>query len=140
MNDGASPCVKITEERPPEMTAPKFPRIADKVCKPGNLDLYVVTDPIWGAKKDAVTDDTGAIQKAMDAAANKGGGIVFFVPGGEYAMRGNLVIPSGVELRGVYDVPHHTIGRGSVMYVYAGRNQPAAAPFIIQKEHSGLAA
>jgi hypothetical protein len=137
VNESNSPRVKITQERAPEMAAPKFPKLEDKVCKPGKSNLYVVTDPEWGAKKDGVSDDTGAIQKALIAAARNGGGIVF-LPGGEYSMGGDLVIPPGVELRGVYDVPHHTSGRGSVLYVHAGRNEPTAAPFIIMKERSGL--
>ena len=53
-------------------------------------------------------------------------------------MHGHLTVPAGVELRGVYDVPHHTLGRGSVLRIYAGRNDGNAAPFIVMERNSGL--
>jgi len=137
VNDSGSKLIKITPEPVPESSLPKFPKPEDKTCKPGKSALYIVTDPAWSAKKDGVTDDTAAIQKALDAAAANGGGIVF-LPGGEYSVRGHLSIPSGVEFRGVYDVPHHSVGRGSVLRVYAGRNDPAAEPFIVMAAGSGL--
>ena len=72
--------------------------------KPSGTKLFVVTEAPWNAKKDATTDDTGAIQQVLDTAANKDGGIIF-MPAGEYAVKGNLTIPSGVELCGVSMYP-----------------------------------
>ena len=46
---------------------------------------YIVTPQQFGAKADSVTDDTDAIQKAINAVFARGGGIVFF-PRGVYAL------------------------------------------------------
>jgi hypothetical protein len=99
--------------------------------------LFVATAPRWGAKRDGKSDDTAAIQGALDAAAAAGGGIVF-LPGGEYALRGHLRVPGGVELRGVYEVPHHTMGRGSTLLAFADHGQAEGEPFIALAAHAGL--
>ena len=46
---------------------------------------YIVTPQQFGAKADATTDDTAAVQKAINAVFERGGGIVFF-PRGVYAL------------------------------------------------------
>jgi hypothetical protein len=46
---------------------------------------YIVTPQQFGAKADGVTDDTDAIQKAINTVFARGGGIVFF-PRGVYAL------------------------------------------------------
>jgi len=51
------------------------------------------------------TDNTAALQAALDYAAASGGGTVF-LPGGTYWISGSVIIPSGVQLRGTYDAPH----------------------------------
>lgn len=58
-------------------------------------DLFNVKD--FGASGDGVTIDTGAIQKASDAAYANGGGIVL-IPAGEY-LSGALFFRNGVDLR-----------------------------------------
>ena len=57
----------------------------------------------YGAKADGATDDTHAIQKALDT-AGKNGGIVF-LPAGRYLVAGSLHIPPGVVLEGVAHSP-----------------------------------
>ncbi len=72
---------------------------------------FDVTDPTFGAVGDGFTDDTDAIQAAIDAAHEAGGGVVV-VPGGVYPACGRegadmgrrymvtgLVLRSFVELR-----------------------------------------
>jgi hypothetical protein len=66
---------------------------------------YSVRD--FGAAGDGKTDDTAAFQKALDAAAKAGGGIVL-APRGNYHFAGSLNVPSAVTLKGVWEsVPAH---------------------------------
>jgi hypothetical protein len=105
--------------------------------KPAKSDLYVVTEVPYGAAADGVTDDTAAFQAALADAGANGGGIVF-VPGGNYRLNGTLIVPTGVELRGVFDVPHGTSEKGSLLNVYAGRNNAGGTPFIQLEPGSGI--
>lgn len=54
----------------------------------------------YGATGDGVTDDTAAIQAALDAASANGGGTVFF-PAGEYVINDALHSYSYVSMKGV---------------------------------------
>jgi hypothetical protein len=108
-----------------------------KAYKPARSDLYVVTDPPYNAAADGVTDDTPAFQAALADADANGGGIVF-VPGGTYRLNGSLTVPTGVELKGVFDCPHGTSQKGSLLNVYAGRNNANGTPFIQLKSGSGI--
>jgi len=64
-----------------------------------------VTD--FGAVGDGKTDNTAAFQKALDAAAERRGGVVY-APPGNYLFRGHLNVPDAVTLRGVWEsVPAH---------------------------------
>ena len=111
-------------------------RIADNQVKLESLPLYDVSQPhrarpaqdklyvIAATYRTGRQDATRFIQQALDEAAAAGGGIVF-VPAGDYVIAGHLAIPSGVELRGVNDVPHHTTGGGSILQIYpAADNEP----------------
>jgi len=61
----------------------------------------------FGAKGDGKTDDTAAFQKALDAAAQAGGGVVH-APRGNYYFAGHLNVPAAVTLKGVWEsVPAH---------------------------------
>jgi len=65
----------------------------------------VVTD--FGAKGDGQTDDTAAFQKALEAAGEAGGGVVF-APRGNYFFAGHLTVPPAVTLKGIWEsVPAH---------------------------------
>ncbi len=100
---------------------------------PARRALFVVTD--HGASPDAA-DNTGAFQAALDAAGEAGGGTVY-VPAGYYTLAGTLRVPTGVELRGIFDVPHHTISAGSVLRTTAGRGEEDGTPFLQLAEGSG---
>ncbi|MBN1346947.1 MAG: hypothetical protein JXQ73_29930 [Phycisphaerae bacterium] len=88
-----------------------------------------------GARADGKTDDTGAFQKALDAAA--GGGGVVRVPAGTYLIAGSLTVPQGVALRGAWEGPHHTdIGKGSVLYATGGAGDENGKPLISLNQSS----
>lgn len=68
-------------------------------------DQYSVRD--FGAIGDGSTDDTAAFQKALDAARQAGGGVVY-APRGNYFFAGHLNVPAAVTLKGVWEsVPSH---------------------------------
>lgn len=62
-------------------------------------DPYDVTHDDFGAVGDGVTDDTQAIQDALNAAAADGGGLVY-LPAGVYLVTATLIVPGGVTLAG----------------------------------------
>lgn len=61
--------------------------------------VIYVTDPKYGAKGDGVTDDTAAIQAALDAAAGSRVGLVV-APAGTYALDSTVYLRRGVTLAG----------------------------------------
>jgi uncharacterized protein YjdB len=110
----------------------KLPAIADiapETHRPTRRELYVVSNNN--------SDNTSNIQSAMDQAAADGGGVVFLPPG-KYKVLGHLTVPSNVELKGSVDVSTTPTGPGSVLEVYADRNNPAGEPFLKLSENSGV--
>lgn len=83
----------------------------------------------FGAKADGSADTSVAIQKALDAAVQNGGGVVDLGVG-RFRLDGPITVPAGVTLAGVWEAPHHAqLKKGTVIEVYAGKNQedgPAA--------------
>ena len=137
LNHTASP---VIVDHTPQTLSPLPPYDYRKpvgAFKPAKSDIFVVTRYPYGAQGDGVTDDTAAFQAALAAAQANSGGLVF-VPGGDYRIDGTLTIPAGVELRGVFDIPHSTRDRGSVLNVYAGRNNGAGVPFIQIEASAGI--
>jgi hypothetical protein len=81
------------------------------------------------ARRDGRTDDSAAIQKAIDTAAAKGGGGIVFVPSGTYRVSTTVFLWQGVRVFGVgptrpvFVLPPNTPGfqRGvSNMVIFAG--------------------
>jgi hypothetical protein len=80
---------------------------------------------VSAAKGDGVTDDTGAIQRSLDAATKTGGRIC--LPPGKYLVRGSLTVPPGVFLEGALDSPQWAEPlAGSVILATGGRDREDA--------------
>ena len=105
--------------------------------RPAKSGLFVVTEAPFNATANGAADATPAFQAALAAAAASGGGTVF-VPGGSYRLNGNLTVPAGVELRGIFDTPNDTKVKGSLLNIHTGRNQADGTPFIQLASGSGI--
>ena len=80
-----------------------------------------------GAKGDGVTDDTAAIQTALDEAAKSGGRA--YLPPAKYLVKGSLRIPPGVMLQGTLDAPVWSEPlKGSIILATGGRDHEDATP------------
>ena len=97
-----------------------------------SMDVFDVTD--YGAVSGE--DSTSAFKAALAAAATNGGTV--YVPQGEYYVNEPLVVPSGVELRGIYDVPTHPVTKGSIICTSYGKNSENGEAFISLEEGSGV--
>ena len=87
-----------------------------------------------GAKADGVTDDTAAIQKALDQAAQTGGKV--HLPPARYLVKGSLSIPPGVTLQGVMESPVWSDPlKGSIILATGGRDKEDA-PGLFEMGHS----
>ena len=123
----------------PTLEMPEVTYADASTYHPAKNVLYVITDAPYSAVADKVQDATSAIERAAQAAEKNGGGIVF-IPPGEYAVRGALTIPAGVELRGAQDWPHDTLRCGSVLDLYAGKDLPQGKSAIRLERASGVSA
>jgi hypothetical protein len=117
---------------------PEIPRLDKSVRpKPATNRLFDVTAAPYHADKNGGGDSSSAIQQALNAAGAAGGGTVY-LPAGIYRIEQPITVPIGVELRGSWDVPHHTIGGGTVIFTNYGANDAAAAPLISLEASAGI--
>jgi hypothetical protein len=109
-------------------------------------DVFNVLE--FGAVADGHTDNTAAFQRALDAAAQRGGGVVY-APRGNYRFAGSLRVPPTVTLRGVWEsVPAHNGIRdrglpkptddGTTFLVTGGAGSEDGPPFITLHHNSTL--
>lgn len=102
-------------------------------------DRWIVTE--FGAVGDGETDSTEAIQKALDAAGENGGGEVY-LPVGNYLLTDSINVPSGVTLQGVWQAPHHSdVTLGSSVWITGGRGEeegPAAVELMPSSAIRGI--
>ncbi len=95
----------------------------------GTLAMADVNVKDFGAVGDGVTDDTAAIQAALDAA--EAGGPICYAPPGLYRIDGALVVPPGVTFEGASGgVPHSEHPIGAVLLAYGGRGDENGAPLV----------
>lgn len=88
----------------------------------GNLKGGILELSSFGVKADGRTDDTSAIQKALDSAADTGGTIL--LPAAKYLVAGGLKIPPGVGFAGVHDSPRWPAPlAGTVILATGGRDK-----------------
>jgi hypothetical protein len=88
-----------------------------------------------GAKADGKTDDTAAVQKALDAAGSDRAGVVQ-MPKGMYRIDGPLVIPPGVCLSGTWKAPHHANTEHGTVILASGYAGQEDGPALIQLQQS----
>jgi hypothetical protein len=98
------------------------------ICRAGNAPSAaegVAGVGAHGAKGDGTSDDTAAIQAALDATGRTGGKV--HLPPGRFLVKGSLKIPSGVTLEGVAVSPQWSEPlTGSVVLATGGRDKEDA--------------
>jgi len=93
----------------PKATAPpgSIPKTGDEFVGPFNSWLNAKTG--YGAKGDGVTDDTAALQAALDAAANGTGNSTLYLPAGTYLITGTLTMNNHINVSIVGAGPAATV-------------------------------
>jgi len=96
-------------------------------------------DDVYKFVDTYIRDNTKQIQHALMDAYQNGGGIVL-LPGGNFRVNGYLVIPPGVELRGINDSAKHygASGKGTVLLTNYGKGNLNDKPFISLSNQSGI--
>jgi PHD/YefM family antitoxin component YafN of YafNO toxin-antitoxin module len=100
-----------------------------------NKVLKVDLSRAIGFNNDQPTEDVSAeLQTALNAVKAAGGGTLY-LPGGRYLVNNPIKVPSGVELRGTWDVQHHTQSGGVAIFTtYSGGAAGEEGPSLIQLE------
>lgn len=113
--------------------------VTDKAVypKPAGSLLFDVTAVPYNADRSGLLDVSAQVQQALDDAGAAGGGTVY-LPAGTYRIGTRLTVPAGVELRGSWDVPHHTIGGGTVIFTDYGRGKPEDEALITLEASAGI--
>ncbi|MBQ8673176.1 MAG: poly(beta-D-mannuronate) C5 epimerase [Bacteroides sp.] len=88
-----------------------------------------------GFNNDRPTQDVAAdLQAALNRLKAAGGGTLY-LPAGRYLVESPIKVPSGVELRGSWDVQHHTQGGGTALFTnYDGGAEGENGVSLIQLE------
>ena len=116
---------------------PAFPTIVPETHQAARQVMYLASAAPYNAKNDGTTDNTNAIQSALNQAAADGGGVVFLPPG-HYRVNGDLTIAGGVELKGASDLSAAPYGPGSVLEVTADAGNATGTPFLKLAANSGV--
>lgn len=91
----------------------------------------------FGAKGDGVTDDTAAVQRALDSMAEKGGTVKLGI--GNYLIKTHLVVPANVTLEGIWRIPTaRTQNIGSTLLAVEGEGSEEGPAFITLNANSTI--
>ncbi len=85
----------------------------------------------YGAAADGLADDTAAIQKAIDDAAEAGRGNVVHLPAGRYRIDGTLVVRPNTTLQGDFRGP--ATNRGTILLATGGRGHAEGPGCLVLK-------
>jgi hypothetical protein len=112
--------------------------VADRAqALPPETESGVFDIRAYGAVADGKTDNTAAIQRAIDAAQVKGG--IVLVPPGEWLCRGHLELKAGVHLKGINEAPQSWEPRtGSILEPTEGRGDESAPSFIEMRSSTSV--
>jgi len=114
---------------------PVINAVAQEAAQAPSGPAFDVRD--FGAICDGKSDDTAAIQKALNAAAAKGG--VVNLPAGNLLLKGHIAIPSGVALKGRWTAPHHAmVAANTTLLATEGEGKEDGEPFIMMEQSSSL--
>lgn len=103
--------------------------------------IYNVMD--YGAVGDGETDDTEAIQKALDAASANGGGTVR-LPARHFMIETHLTIPANTTLEGIWESSMYRIHNpdvplaGTVLLAVENKGTTEGTPFIAMRDNTVL--
>ena len=87
-------------------------------------------NPPYLTKGDGVSDDTTAIQTALNDAGTKGGGIVF-LPLGNYFIASHLSVPAQTTLAGIWRTPTaYSQNKGTTLLAVENAGNTSGVPFI----------
>jgi hypothetical protein len=107
-----------------------------------NLGYINVRSPPYNATGDGVTDDTNAIQQALNDIGALGGGIVF-VPEGNYLIATQLTLPASTVLKGLASHVQRSWGdpsqkrvSGTTLLAIADAGNETGTPFITLAGHN----
>ncbi|MGI6263969.1 MAG: glycosyl hydrolase family 28-related protein [Acutalibacteraceae bacterium] len=117
--------------------SPTFAYTPVPVRQPRTSQLFNAAD--YGATVGGSADATAAIQAALNAAGQAGGGTVC-LPAGILRVNGSLSVPAGVELRGSFEAAHYgnSTNRGTQLYAYGNKDNPNGAPLITLAAGAGV--
>jgi len=102
--------------------------------KPASSKVLKVDLPrATGFNNEQPTEDVSAqLQKVLNEVRAAGGGTLY-LPAGRYLVNNPIKVPSGVELRGTWDVQHHTQSGGvGIFTTYTGGAAGEKGPSLIQ--------
>lgn len=107
------------------------------IRKPAKNDIFNIVD--FGAVANDGLDDSDAFEKAIVAANNNNGGIVF-IPNGKFDLSGSYTLSSGTELRGISGSRHKSndAATHSLIQITGNEGNPDGAAFITLGEKCGI--